>query len=807
MAIFDFLNNIPASSWVRGTMSTIDYYKSQINGRVLNHPIFATKLPVVSDVKFGSWYMGKHTAAGTANQERAQTYFVENIPTNVPSRYVRTSSAGGLYRENNFNTYAAELNGRKVVAYLEIVPLTQLKTDARATNYEWCEMENFFGSFVTKHMSDTEAGGTNTLGWGYGSSFKPCAPLTDDSRDNWNVHIKPYTRSLDDWYTVKSIQYYAVDADGNRERLQYYMPTMPMLVSGKIMAEDIMTFLSDTPPATWKTLTSNEPYGLIQLCLPQDGVTSGGLAYPFRLQETTATQVGNRGLHSFPFYNNSAPNWLFSFYNLTSENELDCTPTRALDATTRILYTISGMRFSFPWSDNMYMFGLFNPNITRTALYRFSLGQTALYSADVNPEYVVGASPDKNAFFKIFEDWGIYCSDNLDEILYGEIPDIVPENPAGGDSGYDPDLPTTGSGGDNETIDEIPQNPDNIIDDFPVDTPNITAINLCNCYIYNFANVRALFNWFCSKGYIENQSELFADKLSAINGLMLFPFDFVNHDSGHVRASSTTTIVSVSEQIGGYELLDGYNTVISGGELTYLSYFGNFMDWTHCRYSLYVPYGGVVELPANAVVNRRLTVQYSVDLLTGQATAIVKSYSLNSDNLGILVKCIPCQIGHLIPVQSNNYAQREISNTMSAIAMTSNVINTAAGVATGGIGDGGLTGGGVMTLLHGVETGVQQMAQREFSQQLTYTATGGISPATGLSLPQTPFLSISRKRPVNPSKFREMNGLPTAYYTILGDVSTGDNFVQCLNVFLDIPSAMENELNEIRSILANGVYI
>ena len=799
MAVYDFLNNIPVGAWVQGTMATIDYYKQRINTDVLNHDIFTTKIPAMKDARFSSWYMGR---AQSNIYAAAQKYFVENIPSTVPNTYVKLNSSGGMIRDQNFNTIFYDLTGKKVVAYMDIVPLSQILVDMRQPTYKFCYLNPVFGSMVSQAIRDPLDGAN--LGWGYGSCFLLCPELEND-RENIAPALKEYNGDISGFVTVKDIRYYAVDKDGNRERLQYFMPTMPLIISGKTLCEDIGTFLqNNSSGSVYKKLTISEPYGLIQICLPADGVTRTPNPYPFQTGQGTDFSPGNRGYRCFGYTNSNLPIWLNDFYSITGENEIE---VNIVGERNNAYYNIdldgAVPRFS-PWGKVHYM-GIFAPNATHTTRYRFIDGNLFMYGGSNSGLYSgVAYAQDKQAFFDIFEDWGIYCTDNLDEALYGEIPDIIPQNPAGGNSGTDPELPDNGIT-DNEIPENIPKDDDNIIDDFVVETPNLTATNLCRSYVYNFNQVQSLFNWFCSKGYIENQSELFADKLSAIYGLMMFPFDLVQHDSAHTEATSTTTIVSVSEDIAGYILKDGYNTIVSGGYIEYLSYYGNFADWTHCKYTVYVPFGGVIDLPPSAVVNKRLTLDYCVDLLTGKATAVIKSYALGNDDLGVLIKLIPCQLGQLVPVQSSNFAQREISNTLTAVSMGATGVGMAASVA------GSAAIGNPMGIINGALSGISSLVQQgvksHFSQQLTYAATGALTPSTGFSLAQTAYLSISRARLVKPSNYKEMDGLPTSYFTTLESVSTGNNFIQCDNIQLDIPSANDNECAEIRALLSSGVYI
>lgn len=395
-----------------------------------------------------------------------------------------------------------------------------------------------------------------------------------------------------------------------------------------------------------------------------------------------------------------------------------------------------------------------------------------------------------------FNDWGLKATPEIDKAKfapYEDIKDADPlPSPSGGGSGtIKPDFPIE----ENDEITSIPNNPSDTIDDFLVENPSVSPINLMTNYALNYTSVKALFEWLCDKSFYNNISELFTDKLSAIHALIQYPFDIVRHDTVHTQYSDVLTIVNVSESIPCYSLVNGYNTILYGGEITYISYFGDFRDWVNCKYSIYVPYAGVVDVPPSAVINRTLKLFYCCDLLTGKATAVLKSYE-NNDNLGALIKTIPCQIGINVPVQSSNYGQQAINNTLTGISMLSNLAGGVIGLATGNPFS-------FMGLMGGVQQGASLLSQ----QQTQYSASGGVSPSTGLSLPQTPYLCISRARPAKPSNFAQINGLPSSIYTTLANVASGNALVKMQNVLFKSATATTEEITEVVNQLNNGIYL
>lgn len=609
-----------------------------------------------------------------------------------------------------------------------------------------------------------------------------------------------------DYYYIKELQYYCMN---RKTQVREKVYCAPMAILNVSSAYGIKSFTTSNFAPSQPVIGVSLNGGQIQICLPARNINNKWVAQRNSVHGTTTYSTINSAI-PFNMGMRGGICYLNSQYADISDNIIN----NQLPDSFRITGN-AGIKI-FPFGiETVCLFPSASTVIQGNSPKMSALLGDYSMAANANETWV---SKDKNEFYRLFADWNIPVVETIEDAEYKPFTDFdLAESPTGGDSGYIPDMPTTGI--DTDIPEDIPKDDTNKIDDFTVVSPNLTASNLCKSYIYNYSEVIQLFNWFCTTGYIENQSELFADKLAPIYGLMLFPFDLVNHDPSHVSAVSSTTIVAVTENIAGYSLNNGYNTIINGGELTYLSYYGNFADWTACKYALYIPYAGITELPANCVVNKRLTVQYSLDLMTGKATAIVKSYDLENTTLGVIVKLIPCQIGHLVPVQSSNYAQREISNTLSFLGIAQSGINGVMNLAQG-VGDfagGIMTGNAKMAASggHSITSGAlssgMDMANRiinhMFSQQLVVQASGIVSPTAGFGLPQTPFLSVVRARQITPQQFQMLNGFPTSIDTTIGAVSTGSNYIVAQNFNLDIPTATNAELNEIATALKSGIYV
>lgn len=795
MAYNEFIKNIKL--WQLGEMKTIDFYH-QILVQCFNETISGIKMPATIPAVFSSWFLGKDKTpytSGVVLEPSPPSAITKKYPNyNSPVGAIGFSSGQVFNNSNSLITEEYDLTDGRLVAYLEIVPMSQYLIDYRLRGYRFVRCIPIAGTAykTIDIITDSGISGVKTryisaAGW---------YPEIADNDYSLPTHNFVYDDTISSLVTVKKLEYYFVKKDGTREKLNDVSPCFPFVVNGKYVCEPLVNnSIYDKKDFNFINYTCN---GIGEISLPSGythPTTSSTNIYAFTINQSTGcnhTSNSNYGRTFFCSSRDQLLSYLGQITNISAGAEF----LQDFNAPiNHILLDISKCE-SIYCPFNLQYVAVVGENAVLRTNQIFTTGARFFGGGASLPSNIVAAGGSFQTFKEIFEDWGIYCTDNLDEVLYGEIPPLPPTSSSGGNSGFDDNLPPTGNNGD-DVPSNIPTNPENRIDDFVVTKPNISPAVLCYSYVYALPSVQQLFKWLCSTSYIENQSELFADKLSAIYGLILYPFDFVVHDESHLTATDTTTIVKVSEQISGYILRPDYNTIINGGEISYLSYYGNYADWIKCAYSVYVPYGGIIEIPSSAIVNRRLTLTYSVDLMTGKATAILKSYALGNYTLGVLVKLVPCQIGQLVPIQSSSYGQREISNTLSSISLLGSSVNMIAAGAKQDVGG----------LINGMLDFGMQAAEYTFNQQLTYCATGSLSPSTGLGLSQTPYLSISRGYLATPKNYRQQNGIPTAYFSQLSAVSTGSNFIRCENVYLDIIRATSAEIDEIRSLLSSGVYI
>lgn len=367
------------------------------------------------------------------------------------------------------------------------------------------------------------------------------------------------------------------------------------------------------------------------------------------------------------------------------------------------------------------------------------------------------------------------------------------------------------SGFDTNSTPSIQSNPDNNTDDFNTPTILNPATIACDNYILNRIETEQIFNWFTQPTFIDVISKLFNDPLSAIIALRSYPFDIIQHDSEHVLQQQSITIVNVkNENIPNYIFDIGYKSLIAGGSIDYSAYYGNWADWALTKYSIYIPYLGIVDISPSAVVNKHLELTYNVDFITGNAAIILKSYDAkyNKSDIfdnGQIVYIGAARIAVDIPIVYNNYNQQLVYSALAAIRTISGTTSGAIQGATQGAASGGMYG----AIAGGVMGGLGSMGKNALNfvsdfPRTEYGAKGNIGDCGNMAA-QNAYLLIHRRILSIPANgFENIAGAPSSYY---GLISSGSGFVKITMAKLTDITATNAELSEIATILENGIYI
>ena len=221
---------------------------------------------------------------------------------------------------------------------------------------------------------------------------------------------------------------------------------------------------------------------------------------------------------------------------------------------------------------------------------------------------------------------------------------------------------------------------------------------------------------------------------------------------------------------------------ISIGSIKITEKYGSFLDYApYTSIQLFLPYSGFVEMDTTQIMNTMLKVELVVDLITGAC-----KYIIYAD--GICISEVDGNMGIDIPMTSTNRAQTDL-------AVLQNTVNGAmnAGVALLSKNPIGAIGSVVNTALDG--------AQASYSSSRSGNASSACSSYSQRNI----FVIINRPNYSSVKSFGHTRGYVCNRTLKIGDLK-GFTLVDN-NIDLTSISATKNELDELRNLLASGVYV
>lgn len=170
--------------------------------------------------------------------------------------------------------------------------------------------------------------------------------------------------------------------------------------------------------------------------------------------------------------------------------------------------------------------------------------------------------------------------------------------------------------------------------------------NSTTFYALRPANVTDVFDYINGLTF-ESLIELIANKpADFITSIRIYPFDFNTADSGHVVTDTSIKLGRYECDLGTggasvecYRLTDGYKTHFNLGTYTFTPYFNNFLDYTpYTKYELYLPYCGFVDMDATEYTGKTISIDYILDYTQGSCLAVVSDITNENDRVVLFSK-------------------------------------------------------------------------------------------------------------------------------------------------------------------------
>lgn len=466
-----------------------------------------------------------------------------------------------------------------------------------------------------------------------------------------------------------------------------------------------------------------------------------------------------------------------------------------------IMMGITAFRYSPIKEINYEMSGNGNANyITNmTTRWLYNLSETPEYY-----EYRVGAAyyhvESKTFWDDLFSAYEV----NDKEFIK---PDPVPDNSNPG--GYSPG--SNGSIGGNGNYD--PNN--KVIEGSQKPKLEITSLgNLFRNYVVSINTLSQLGTWMNSFTSVipdgTNPSDTalvieqatkyaqFNDKASAIVSLKVIYTPTALPSSGLQEITINSEETGLSAPVLSSQYIKG-----TMGSYRFNRYYDSFLDYSpYTTIELYLPFYGVLRLEPESFMNDTLTVNYTIDVLTG-----ILTYEIMNSKNGVLYTA-EGNCSYEVPLTATDY-----SGKISALQNLYNIRNrtTLEGLTTalGAISAG--ASGNLGTAISSI-TSITNRAMDANEAAINYqhtkipvSRTGNISGSAGLGTPLYPYVVIKRARMAMPATMGSEMGFRSNISATLGSLS---GFTKVQNIKLsNMGIATAEEISMVKEQLMNGVII
>ena len=311
----------------------------------------------------------------------------------------------------------------------------------------------------------------------------------------------------------------------------------------------------------------------------------------------------------------------------------------------------------------------------------------------------------------------------------------------------------------------------------PLPTTSIIDTGMCSIYLPSKALLKDFSNYLWSADFFDNVIKNYQSPLENIISLSIIPAIAQPDDARYISIGNCTTNILCT-------ITNEQYVSVECGQINLKEHYGNFSDYSpNTSIDIYLPYIGYRQIDIDDFMAGKIRVRYQCDILTGDCVAEIYSEGKGKSKL---MYTFNGNISYNVPLSGANYLQYYLS-------IVSGIGSVATGVAQG---IGGNPLGGIGT----AASGVGQI----LTSKPAYGRSGSLGSAAGYLSYRRPFLV--RKSPINTTakNLAQESGYISNKGQKIGDYS---GFTKCAAVVLDGITATKSELDEIESLLKEGVII
>lgn len=364
----------------------------------------------------------------------------------------------------------------------------------------------------------------------------------------------------------------------------------------------------------------------------------------------------------------------------------------------------------------------------------------------------------------------------------GEGGETTPDDPNEGDPGG-PSKPGGGDGGHQPHYDPIPVPP------LPTIGPNsagfVYMLRMDTTTMQTFAADLVRPSWW------EALKAFFADPMDFICGIMIVPYQPDSNRNITPRFGDNHMLSSFPQVSQQYKKIDC-------GSITVDKYFGSCFDNNpYTKLLIWLPYIGYRELDPDECVGKSIHVIYHCDCMTGDCVAYV---STEAGEYGPVYSRVIAQFsgncGVRVPFGTTSYDAAVAASVQllgGAVGFAAMGATAGAGLAAGAIGASQLA------------NSIQGSTIGNVNASKTATERSGTAGASaGYLSVQYPYLLKTVPQQSLPVNYKDLEGYPA---NLAGPLTKFSGFVGVETIDLNGIAATKSELDEILSLLREGVYI
>lgn len=339
--------------------------------------------------------------------------------------------------------------------------------------------------------------------------------------------------------------------------------------------------------------------------------------------------------------------------------------------------------------------------------------------------------------------------------------------------------------------------------DFPqLPTVDILGTGFVRAYQPTQEQLIELSNYLWSDAFsLDTLKKLFADPMESLIGLSMIPVTPTVAENQNILFGNITTDITANKILSQYVIFDC-------GEITLDEYFGSSLDYDpYTHIDIYLPFINTQTLNTNDVMGAKLHLKYYIDVVTGSCVALLK---VSKSNLNSVIYSWNGNCIMQIPVSASDnssYLQSVLGITASLATTAVTAYATKGASLAAGVGaEGAKVGASIgSAALAGSVVGLATNVAGSVSQMHTTVQRGGtMSGNLGFISTLRPYLMITRPKQCFPRNFNTFEGQPSYVTGTIGNLS---GYTKVYSVHLQNITATVEELNEIETLLKNGIIL